>query len=65
MAQILKHLPAMWETWRTAIHGVAKSWTGLRDRTELKDQTYSYNLHFKITVLTRRFNPETVLRWDT
>ena len=30
-----------------------------------KDQTYSYNLHFKITELARKFNPETVLRQDT
>ena len=28
-------------------------------------QTYSHNLHFKVTELTRRFNPETVLRQDT
>ena len=27
-------------------------------------QTYSHNLHFKITGLARRFNPETVLRQD-
>ena len=27
-----------------------------------KDQTYSHNLHFKITELARRVNPETVLR---
>ena len=26
--------------------------------------TYSHNLHFKITELARRFNPETVLRQD-
>ena len=30
-----------------------------------KGQTYSHNLHFKITGLARRFNPETVLRQDT
>ena len=30
-----------------------------------KDQTYSHNLHFKITGLARRFNPETVLRQNT
>ena len=30
-----------------------------------KDQTYSHNLHFKITELARMFNPETVLRQDT
>ena len=30
-----------------------------------KDQVYSHNLHFKITELARRFNPETVLRQDT
>ena len=38
------------------------------DTTEwlhFKDQTYSHNLHFKITGLARRFNPETVLRQDT
>ena len=29
-----------------------------------KDQVYSHNLHFKITELARRFNPETVLRQD-
>ena len=28
-------------------------------------QTYSHNLHFKITELARRFNPETVLRQNT
>ena len=28
-------------------------------------QTYSHNLHFKITALARRFNRETVLRQDT
>ena len=28
-------------------------------------QTYSHNLHFKITQLARRFNPETVLRQNT
>ena len=30
-----------------------------------KDQTYSHNLHFKITGLARRFYLETVLRQDT
>ena len=30
-----------------------------------KDQTYSHNLHFKITGLATRFNPETVLKQDT
>ena len=30
-----------------------------------KDQVYSHNLHFRITELARRFNPETVLRQDT
>ena len=28
-------------------------------------QTYTHNLHFKITELARRFNPETVLRQNT
>ena len=28
-------------------------------------KTYSHNLHFKITELARRFNPEIVLRQDT
>ena len=29
------------EAWRAAIHGVAKSWTRLSDRTELKDTALS------------------------
>ena len=35
------------------------------EQLHFKDQTYSHNLHFKITGLARRFNPETVLRQDT
>ena len=49
------------EAWRAAIHRVTKSRTWLSDWTELN----SHNLHFKITELARRFNPETVLRQDT
>ena len=29
MAQLVKNLPAMWETWCAAVHGVAKSQTRL------------------------------------
>ena len=59
------------EAWHAAIHGVAKSWhdwaTERLNWTELncKDQTWSHNLHIKITGLATRFNPETVLRQDT
>ena len=28
-----------WEAWRAAVHGVAKSWTRLRDWTELIGQS--------------------------
>ena len=38
------------------------NWTEL---TERPHQSYSHNLHFKLTGLARRFNPETVLRQDT
>ena len=63
-----------------AVHGVTKSWTWLRDWTELNWYqaprpssphppsclaTISHNLHFKITGLTRRFFPETVFKQDT
>ena len=63
--------------WWAAVYEVAQSRTQLkrlssnlavlRQDTLLlynpcKDQTYSHNLHFKITELARRFNPETVLR---
>ena len=66
--------------WWAAVYEVAQSRTQLkrlssnlavlRQDTLLlynpcKDQTYSHNLHFKITELARRFNPETVLRQDT
>ena len=56
--------------WLATVHGVAKSRTGLSDFTiylsnPCKDQTYSHNLHFKITGLARRYNPETVLWQDT
>ena len=34
-------------------------------RLKRPHQTYSHNLHFKITELARRFNPKTVLRQDT
>ena len=32
----LRELVMHSEAWRAAVHGVAKSWTRLRDRTELK-----------------------------
>ena len=31
------------EAWRAAVHGVAKSWTQLSDRTELKGTTKKYD----------------------
>ena len=34
-------------------------------RLQRPHQTYSHNLHFKITELARRFDPETLLRQDT
>ena len=34
-------------------------------RLQRPHQTYPHNLHFKITELARRFNPETVLRHNT
>jgi len=34
-------------------------------RLKRPHQTYSHSLHFRITELARRFNPETVLRQDT
>ena len=30
------------EAWRAAVHGVAKSWTQLSDRTELKEIPYKF-----------------------
>ena len=33
-------------------------------RFQIPHQTYSHNLHFKITDIARRFNAETVLRQD-
>ena len=47
--------------------GVINSPMNQKDVWRLKSphQTYSHNLHFKITGLSRRFNPETVLRQDT
>ena len=35
------------EAWRTAIHGVAKSWTGLSDWTELNWIDQQFNLIVK------------------
>ena len=35
------------EAWRAAIHGVAKSWTRLSDRTELNTKT-SFIVYLKI-----------------
>ena len=32
------------EAWRAAVHGAAKSWTRLSDRTELMRQRYSENI---------------------
>ena len=51
------------EAWRAAVPGVTKSRTRLRDWTELNweltiersYQTYSHNIHFKMTELVRRF----------
>ena len=44
------------EAWRAAIHGVAKSWTRLSDRTELKLSTlYVLYLVFTITLILLRF----------
>ena len=34
------------EAWHAAIHGVAKSWTQLSDRTELKNKTYPSQFRF-------------------
>ena len=44
------------EAWRAAVHGVAKSWTRLSDRTELTDRLVSKNsevffLYITVTVL--------------
>ena len=37
------------EAWCTAVHGVAKSWTRLRDRTELNTTAVKVNLNFTET----------------
>ena len=44
----------------TLIKGQKNFW-----RLQRPHQTYSHDLHCKITGLARRFNPETVLRQDT
>ena len=33
------------EAWRAAVHGVAKSWTQLRDLTELKKNSFIRKMH--------------------
>ena len=37
------------EAWCTEVHGVAKSWTRLRDRTELNTTAVKVNLNFTET----------------
>ena len=37
------------EVWCAVIHGVAKSWTRLSDRTELNGPVYGSQLHFQET----------------
>ena len=51
------------KAWRAVVPGVTKSWTRLRDWTELNweltiersYQTHCHNIHFKMTGLVRRF----------
>ena len=40
----LQDLVMVREAWRAAVHGVAKSWTRLRDGTELRVQSIQFNL---------------------
>ena len=44
------------EAWRAAVHGVAKSWTWLRDWTELKAELWAIVKDFsKVTKDSHRF----------
>ena len=47
------------EAWYAAVHGVAKSWTRLRNRTELNQQQTSVNQNLHLKIFLNAFFPVT------